>query len=66
MQVDVRINEDDTQVAIHFPDTLPGFTLYFEADQLEEFIGILLEVRQRMHPPPTMPGEMPLDEEEEG
>ena len=65
MQVDVRINGDDTQVAIHFPDIPPGFTLYFEAEELEDFIGILIDVRQRMRPPPALPGEMPIDEDED-
>jgi hypothetical protein len=46
MQLDVRLNENDTEVAIHFPDPSPGFTLLFTAVQLEEFIAILLDVRR--------------------
>jgi hypothetical protein len=64
MQLDVRLNEDDTEVAIHFPDPSPGFTLLFTAVQLEEFIGVLLDVRERMQPPHALPGERPVDDDD--
>jgi hypothetical protein len=46
------------------PDPSPGFTLLFTAVQLEEFIGILLDVRERMQPPPALPGERPVDDDD--
>jgi hypothetical protein len=65
MQLDVQINEDETQVAIHLADDPPGYTLVLDAEGLEEFIGILLDVRQRMQPPHFLPGEEPLDDDED-
>jgi hypothetical protein len=62
MQVDIRINEDDTQLAIYFPDNPPGYTIIMDAEGLEEFMGILWDARQRMQPPPALPGEYPLND----
>jgi hypothetical protein len=47
------INEDDTKVALEFPDVVLTLT----ADELEEFIAVLMDIRSRMSP---MPGEEPL------
>jgi len=65
MELDVRINEDDTEAAIYFPEPAPGYTLLFNAEQLDEFLGILIDLRRRMHPPPGLPGESPLEEDDD-
>jgi hypothetical protein len=46
-------NEDDTKVALEFPDLV----LTLAADKLEQFIAVLMDIRSRMTP---MPGEEPL------
>ena len=62
MQVDVRIADDNTEAAIFFPEPAPGYTIIVNAEQCEELIGILVDVRRRLEPPPMLPGEMPVDE----
>jgi hypothetical protein len=65
MQVDVRLNDDNTEAAIFFPDPAPGYTIIMNAEQCEELIGVLVDVRRLLEPPPALPGEMPLDDEED-
>ena len=47
LEMTVFLNEDDTQVALRFPDK----TLTFTAEQLETLIAILVDVRSRLLPP---------------
>lgn len=65
MKVDCRINEDNTEAAIFFPEPAPGYTILLNAEQCEQLIGILIDVRRHLEPPPLLPGEMPLDEDED-
>lgn len=57
MQVDCRINEQSTEAAIFFPEPAPGYTIPVSAEQCDELIAILIDVRGNLLPPPFLPGE---------
>ena len=65
MQVDVRIADDNTEAAIFFPQPAPGYTIIVNAEQCEDLIGILVDVRRHLEPPPMLPREMPVDESDD-
>jgi hypothetical protein len=50
MQVDVRIADDNTEAAIFFPEPAPGYTIILNAEQCDELIGILVDVRKHLEP----------------
>jgi hypothetical protein len=47
IEMNAFLNEDDTEVALEFPEP----TLTLTAKQLEGFIEVLVDVRSRMKPP---------------
>jgi hypothetical protein len=49
------INEDETQVALNFPD-LSDATITLSLPDLEEFISVLMDIRERMQPPAEADG----------
>jgi len=65
MNVDCRISEDNREAAIHFPDPSPGYTIFINAESCEQLIQILTDVRQNLEPPPALPGETPLENDED-
>ena len=65
MNVDCRISEDNREAAIHFPDPSPGYTIFINAKSCEQLIQILRDVRQNLEPPPALPGETPLEKDED-
>jgi hypothetical protein len=50
------INEDETQVALNFPD-LSDATITLSLTELEEFISVLMDIRTRMQPPAEAHGQ---------
>ena len=46
MEVDVRIADDNSEAALFFPEPAPGYTIIVNAEQCEELIGILVDVRR--------------------
>lgn len=47
LEMTVFLNEDNTQVALRFPDK----NLTFTAEELETLLVILVDVRSRLLPP---------------
>jgi len=59
MQVQALINEDKTEAALFFPDPYPGYTITMNADQVDQLITILQDIRAQLSLPPEIPGELP-------
>ena len=60
MEIRILISEDHSEAALFFPEPHPGYTLTMNADQVDELIIILANVREHLEPPPRLPGEAPL------
>ncbi len=58
MQIQAHINEDHTEAALSFPEPNPGYTITMTADQVDQLITILIDLRNHMDPPPEMPVEV--------